>query len=911
MPVRGLLCLFLGVVLTIVSGAAPAAGPSAADAAPASRESTAARKDSFTDFDPSMLSGGSHNAINLSRFEQGNVVFPGIYNLDVYMDRKWIGRMNVRFAARAPGASALPCFTPELMDRMGLEPAKGWPRSDPPGRCVHIGQLLPDARATFDQPDLRLDISVPQADLGQLPRGYVSPASWDAGVPAALLNYNLNAYRTRNQGFSQTSIYLGLNAGLNIGPWHLRQDETATWQSGTSGAPAQQHWHDINAYAQRDLPGIRSTLTLGDSHTDGSIFDSVALRGAQLATDDRMLPQSRRGYAPVIHGVADTNAKVTIRQNGVQIYQTTVAPGPFTINDLYPTGYGGALEVTVTEANGRVHQFSVPYASVAQLLRPGITRYDLAIGRLRNLLLGDSPYVTQATVQHGFSNTFTGYAGLQLSQGYTAALLGGALNSRYGAFAMDVTQAGATIPGYRPEDGQSIRLSYSKVLPDARTSLSVVADRYSSSGFLSLTDAVSARDYVRRGLSPTQYRPGELQLIDGVPVSSPLTASQQAMLSGNASAAMNALVATGLVHRRNAFTLSISQPLGGRFGALYANGSVNDYWQRSGRDTQFQVGYNNVFHHVSYNVSATRSRTPYGPYGNRFFVSISIPLGVSPHAPDFTLNLSHDDQGDAQEQALLNGTYGDDSQFNYGLTATHDAQASGNAVAVDAGYRSPYAVINTSYGKGGDYAQASLNVSGAVVAHPGGITFGQPTGDTVGIVHVPGAAGARVTNAPGVRIDQDGYALVPYLNPYQHNTVRIDPQGLPLNVQLDNTSQETAPYAGAVVMVNFKTRNGRALIAHIRLENGRTAPFGAEVRNAKGDALGVVGQDGRALLRGVDNRGLLRLHWNGAQGQARACTFAYRMPQDATGEEHVSAYTQVNAICRSDALSAPASGAGT
>lgn len=51
------------------------------------------------------------------------------------------------------------------------------------------------------------------------------------------------------------------------------------------------------------------------------------------------------------------------------IYQTTVPPGPFTLQDVYPSGYGSDLEVSVKEADGSVEVFSVPYASVAQLLR--------------------------------------------------------------------------------------------------------------------------------------------------------------------------------------------------------------------------------------------------------------------------------------------------------------------------------------------------------------------------------------------------------------------------------------------------------------------------------------------------------------------------------------------------------------
>ncbi len=41
------------------------------------------------------------------------------------------------------------------------------------------------------------------------------------------------------------------------------------------------------------------------------------------------------GYAPQIRGYAKTNAKVEVRQQGNLIYQTTVTPGSFEINDLF------------------------------------------------------------------------------------------------------------------------------------------------------------------------------------------------------------------------------------------------------------------------------------------------------------------------------------------------------------------------------------------------------------------------------------------------------------------------------------------------------------------------------------------------------------------------------------------------
>jgi outer membrane usher protein len=719
-------------------------------------------------------------------------------------------------------------------------------------------------------------------------------------VPAALLNYNFNSYHSSNLGSSQTTSYLGLNAGLNIGLWQLRQDSTAVWQSATAGTPARMQWQNIDAYVRRELPSLRAQLTIGDSYTDGEVFDSYGIRGVQLATDDRMLPQSLQGYAPVIHGVAQTNALVTVRQNGVQIYQTTVAPGPFTISDLYPTGYGGNLTVAVTEADGRVSTFSVPYASVTQLLRPGVTRYDISAGQLRNLSLLHKPNVLQATVQHGFNNLFTGYAGIVASQGYAAALVGGAINTRYGALGLDITQADARVPGYASQDGHSVRVTYSKIIPSTGTSLTVAAYRYSTSGYLSLADAAIARDYATRGINPFQYvPPTPAPTIDGVPEQSVLTPAQLATLDGSLFTNDPVVAGVGLQRQRNNFTLTLNQRLGQEAGSLYASGSMSDYWNRTGTDTQFQLGYNNSWHRLSYSVSATRTRDSLGRYDNEYMVNFTVPLGSSPHAPSFTMNLAHDQNGGAQDQAALNGSLGTDNQFNYGASATHTSQSGqsgGNAASVNAGYRSPYTVLSASYGDGNGYSQASISANGSVIAHPGGITFGQPIGDTVGIVYIPGAEGARLNNASGARVDRFGYAVVPYLTPYMLNTIQIDPKGLPLDVQLDATSAQVAPYAGAVVMLKFKTESGRAVIFNAHLPNGQALPFGAEVFNEKDSQLGVVGQAGQILVRGVNPTGLLTARWQDDNGANLSCSFPYKLAPRVKGKQSTG-YEEIKASC--------------
>ncbi len=65
---------------------------------------------------------------------------------------------------------------------------------------------------------------------------------------------------------------------------------------------------------------------MGDTATAGDIFDSVQMRGAMLASDEEMLPDSQRGFAPIVRGIAKSNAEVSIEQNGYVIYRTYVQP---------------------------------------------------------------------------------------------------------------------------------------------------------------------------------------------------------------------------------------------------------------------------------------------------------------------------------------------------------------------------------------------------------------------------------------------------------------------------------------------------------------------------------------------------------------------------------------------------------
>jgi outer membrane usher protein len=810
----------------------------------------AAESGGAVEFDTTFLQIDTQR-VDVARLGRGNVVAAGVYTVDIVVNDNRVARDSVRFVAAHEGDNARACLTRTMLERFGVDftklPNEKSEQQADAVECIDVSAAVPDATVEFDFSEQKLSISIPQKYMRNMARGYVAPELWEKGVNAGFLNYNANAYQTSSGGVHSAQEYLGLNAGVNIGAWHFRHQSSVT---AGAGQPTQ--FDNIATYVQHDVAKLRSQVTLGDAQTTGDVFDSVAFRGAQIATDDRMLPESLRGYAPVVRGTADSNARVTVRQNGQVIYETNVSPGPFEIRDLYATGYGGNLDVTVTEADGRTKSFAVPYAAVAQSLRPGTTRFAFTAGQLRDDSLQTKPGFTQFTMQRGLTNLITLYGGAIASNGYVAANMGAAFNTKVGALAADVTAARTDVPGDGALHGASLHIGYSKFIDQTDTNIAIGAYRFSDEGYLRLADAARLRDVAMHG--------GDLNAAD---------------------------------RQRGSLQLTVNQTLKDH-GSVFATASSQHYWNRPGRDVFFQLGYSNGFKYGTYSVTANRTRSDDGRMSNEIMVSTTIPLGHTQHAPMLSTNVNAG-TGNASVQTSLSGTAGDHNQYSYsaytmaGGSAGAGANASGGVSGV---YRAPYAQVTASASGGAHSSQMSAGVSGSVVAHPGGVTFSQTVGDTFAVVEAKGAEGASVSNATGVTVDSHGYAVVPYLTPYAANTVDIDPKGSSTDVEFESTSERAVPRLGSVVMLKYRTVTGRAALIRAPLLSGAALPFGAEVTDGKGNHVGVVAQDSRIFARGIEDSGEVVVKWGDGAGEQ--CSVKYALPAKSKAD---TGYVSVESHC--------------
>ncbi|WP_058914242.1 fimbria/pilus outer membrane usher protein [Entomohabitans teleogrylli] len=787
-------------------------------------------------FDASFLRLGNGAMPDLTRFTYGASLAPGLHRLRVLFNHQPAVNQDIHFIAGNDNRT-VPCLSPELLKQLPLRhdrlPDSAF--SGSADACADLPALIPGAAVTTDSNTQTLSITVPQVYENRNARDTVPPALWDSGVPAAILGYNVNAYSSESHGYNHNSLYTGINGGINIGSWYLRHN--GTWSRNNHNGS---HYQTQNTYLQRDIPALKGRISLGQVNTSGQLFDTLPLSGFRVESDERMEPLSRRGYAPEIRGIARTSARVTVRQNGSLIYETTVSPGAFVIDDLYPTGYGGDLDVTIHEADGSEQHFQVPYASVTQLLRPGQSRYELSIGELNNRTLHSDPALWQGTWQQGLTNWLTVYGGIQGSDRYRAGQGGAGVATPLGAISADITHArtelGNTWRGEETRSGESYRFSYSKNISETRSNFALAAYRFSTRGYMDYLTAMQTREAFARGQD------------------------------GNA-----------IRRNKSRYTLTATQGLPTGWGEFYLSSSVQNYWNAVGTDKQYQFGYTNSLNNISYGVNAGRSRSAWGQAQDTISVNLSFPLGTTRNAPTGQVSYDRTRHGGHSLRTGISGSAGEELRLSYGLSGTTSSDDTGSSAAANVQYRADIASLNASLSSGRHYHSVSGGISGTVIGHGGGLTLSPYQGDTFALVEAKGAEGARVSGYSGIRIDGRGYAAVPYLSPYQFNDIRIDPQGTASGVELDNTSQKVAPLDGAVVKVSYHTRRGYPLLITVT-GTTRPLPFGSEVYDAAGQVVGYVGQGGLIFARVEQVSGVLNVSTDGKQ-----CLLPYALANTDSG----------------------------
>ncbi len=841
-PPRSLRPTLLALAIASAAGVAPAAA-----------------MDDLTEFDAAFLrpvGGGDAPHLDLQAITRGAAVTPGTYLVALRVNQEYIDRRELRIDEVGPG-QLRPCLSAAFLTEVGVKLDGYGSDQTPLADCIDLAALIDGAHLDFDAAAMSVDLSVPQIAVRRNVNGYVDPRRWEDGVNAAMLNYQFAGAHSARNG-QQADMHL--SGGFNLGAWQLRSAGSYSYTHGQRrqddagnplpGPDDRRRWQRAYSYLQRDLPGTAGRLTVGETFTPGDVFDSMPLRGVQIASDTGMLADSMQGYAPIVRGIAESRARVEIRQNGYSLYSSYVAPGPFEINDLNAGGGRGELEVIITEADGRERRFTQPFASVANMLRQNVWRYSASFGEYNPADSGDSghalqrPRFGQVSLARGMAHDTTLYGGALGSGFYRAGTVGvGKSLGRLGALSVDATHAITDRRDGGQDQGQSYRLQYGKGFTSG-TNLRFAGYRYSTRAFRDFGEAVRQQDPQNDDFFST---------------------------------------------KRSQLTASVAQRMG-QYGSIYVNLNQRTFWNDSRTQREAQIGASTQHRGISYGLYLSRTMASDGRSDNSGTLTVSMPLGRAGRSATYTGNRTQN--GDLGHRVAMTGRAGDARQIDYGV-AINRSDSGQTGASGNLGYRAPWAQVGASVDVSGGHASTAISASGSLLAHAGGVTFGHALGDTIGLVEVPGVHGVGLNTAPNARTNRNGFVVAPYLLPYRSNRLMLDTSALPSDIDVEHGIENVVPRRGAVVKVGFQVQRSVKALVDVRLPNGQFPPFGARVEDADGAQAGVVGQAGQILLA-LQDSGLFNVKWGNSAGQQ--C----HLPVNLDGSRHADGFRLVSATCSFD-----------
>ncbi|WP_100159012.1 fimbrial biogenesis usher protein [Proteus columbae] len=802
-------------------------------------------------FNPAFLSDSPEAVTDLSYFEAGNSIKPGNYHLNIIFNNEFLRNENILFINE--NKNVIPCLNKNFLKSLGIN-IKLIPHFDliSEKECIDITNSIPDSSVNYDIEKQALKIQVPQAALNFQARGYIPPEKWDNGINAGLLNYSFSG--ANNWGNSHNnSYYLNLRSGINIGAWRLR--DYSTWSSSNGN----NKWNHINTYLQRNIVSLRSQLKIGDSYTSSALFDSVNFRGISLESDDTMLPDSQRGFAPVVRGIASGNAKVVIRQNGYVIYQTFVSPGAFEIRDLYPTSNSGDLYVTVEENNGSQHNYVVPYSAVPILQREGQKKFVIQAGEVRQDNPNKQPRFIQGHLIYGLPYNSTLYGGALVTSDYQSYAVGVGRNMGIlGAFSTDITFAHSQLPNDSTSEGYSLRFLYAKSLNQFGTNFQLLGYRYSTSGFYTLDETLNTRmsGYLNENNKEISSRYFNLNN-----------------------------------RKKGSLQVNLSQQLGD-YGSIFMTTNWQNYWETNEKNVLFQTGYNGNVKGLSYNIIYGYNRMMNsGERDQTLSLGISIPLQLlmpssyqSVNSAYLTYNYSHNNKGYSAHNAGVAGTLLEDNTLNYSVQQGYSNQGGSYTGNAALGYQSRYGNLNVGYNYNQENQQLNYSVAGGMLLHSEGLTLSQPLSSNAILVDARKTADVPIDNATGIYTDWRGFAVIPYATAYRQNKVALDTSALPDNVEIEQNIQQVVPTQGAVIKVKFDAKTGYRLLLTLQRQ-GRPLPFGAIASDKQNHLSGIVGDDGLLYLSGVPKSGVLDIRWGNSTSEY--CQVNYTLPENQHDEPFV------------------------
>ncbi|MGU4292465.1 PefC/AfrB family outer membrane usher protein [Escherichia coli] len=733
-------------------------------------------------------------------FIQGTSVIPSIlktdtalpagqYVVDVLVNNERTGRANLVITEADEKNNSL-CLSPEWLDNAGVMMKQdAYDEAFDKEEQCYVLTRNPHTKVAFDYGAQTLKFNIPQAYL----LSKTDPARWDYGVNGGRLKYYGNFNKTVH---NDMNAFGNLDATINLGRWVLSSNMNVS------------HVRDKTEFTSSDLTlstaisQVQGDLFLGKSQTRTELFSDFNFYGAALRSNSNMRPRESRGYALDISGVAPTPSRITVKQNGYTVYSKMVPAGPYRLDDLRPMGNGDLVVIVEDESGNKTEQV-YPVTILPTLLRPGEFQYNVAMGKKNNsneldkAFHSDTGLFWLGSLDYGFSTTTLNSAFI-LNDDYQAGGLGGTqMLGGLGALSLSANVSKASYDNGEEKSGQSFSVKYAKSFTD-RTDLQLLTYRYQSKGYVEFAE-FNPKDIWRYGNQKSRY---------------------EARLSH-------------------------------RFDGTYLSGSYwrQDYWMRDGHDTGSTLSFStSVFDSMSLFLNGSYSKYAWSDKADySVSLSVSVPFDLKGPRHYSSNSVGYTRTGGTTFNTSMSAMPTD--RFNYSLSANAGSKGDRGASA-SASYA--FDAIQTNMGVSRSYnrhgnSQTSFSgsVSGSVLGtSETGPLFTKESSDTVGIVSIPGVEGVSVNSS--MPTNSDGNTVV-WLSEYSENSININMDNVPDDMEFETTSYNVVPTEKAMVYRKFGFENVLRYILRVKDAQGNYLT-GGDANTEQGLNAGFISNNGVLLM---------------------------------------------------------------
>ena len=554
-----------------------------------------------------------------------------------------------------------------------------------------------------------------------------------------------------------------------------------------------------NTFFKKDFPDAMESFVIGDTlSSDGDWSRPARYFGVRWSRDFLTQPGYVTYPSPSLKGSAALPSVVDVYINNQKQFQQTLTPGPFDYRNVPLTTGAGEVNLVVKDLLGRETIITKSFYTQNSMLKEGLSDFSLESGLFRN---------NYGTLSNDYSSPFVAGTYRQgLTDDITAQsrLEAGAERQAIGA---DVTSVIGTLGSIHlatavSKDSERDTGALYNVGVERRTPKYLVGAQYKS----------YSKDYTPFAYSSLETRPkNTFNATATVPIYKDLATSLSYVeqTSYDTTAFRNVSLTTGIT-----LPLNISM-------SVIANKSLTT-------DKAWFAGLNfNIPLGKDYSSYLNSNRQNNGDIINTVNLTKNIPAG---EGIGWGLNLSDDVTQQTRANIIVNtGSAQFSSEINQGQNS--------NAIRLGA---------NGSLGYAEGLTFATRNIGD----------------DSIAIVKVGDLKGIPIYNQNQImtHTNDQGLAFVK-IRPYEKAKISIDPNTLPLDVDLNETKREPVPYAKSSVLVDFSIVRLKHVLITILQADGMFVPAGAKVVIKGQEEVFYVGRRGEVYISNLEDVSHLTITW--------------------------------------------------